>query len=188
MKRRDAFKNLSLFVYGSLIIPTSSLLNSCSPSSKKVDWNPKHFNEDEAFFLNEISNTIIPNTEFPGALAVGVPKEIEDFIFNVFKKNRIENFRNDLNKLDDHLNNPDREKTFYESSIKEKVEILNNLQKSDKKPYRGIYLRIKTSVATSYFRSEVGATEVLKYNGPSVVLGNYKGCIPLDEVGKTWAI
>ena len=53
MKRRDVFKNLSLFVYGSLIIPTSSLLNSCSPSSKKVDWNPKHFNEDEAFFLNE---------------------------------------------------------------------------------------------------------------------------------------
>ena len=112
MKRRDAFKNLSLFVYGSLIIPTSSLLNSCSSSSKKVDWNPKHFNEDEAFFLNEISKTIIPNTEFPGALAVGVPKEIEDFVFNVFKKNRIKNFRNDLNKLDNYLNNSDREKTF----------------------------------------------------------------------------
>lgn len=188
MKRRDAFKNLSLFVYGSLTIPASSLLNSCSPSSKKVDWNPKYLNEDEAFFLNELSNTIIPNTEYPGALAVGVPKEIEEYVFNVFENNKIEDFRNELNQLDDHLNNSDREKTFYESSLKEKVNILNNLQKSNKKPHRGIYLKIKSSVATSYFRSEVGAKQVLKYNGPSIVLGDYKGCIPFEKVGKTWAI
>ena len=51
-----------------------------------------------------------------------------------------------------------------------------------------IYLKIKSSVATSYFRSEVGAKQVLKYNGPSIVLGDYKGCIPFEEVGKTWAI
>tara|TARA_B100000287_G_scaffold5560_1_gene5428 strand:- start:112 stop:678 length:567 start_codon:yes stop_codon:yes gene_type:complete len=188
MKRRDAFKNLSLFVYGSLTIPASSLLNSCSPSSKKVDWNPKYLNEDEAFFLNEISNTIIPNTEFPGALVVGVPKEIEDYVFNVFENDKIKNFRNELNQLNDYLNNSDREKTFYESSLKEKVDILNKLQESNKKPYRDIYLKIKSSVATSYFRSEVGATQVLRYNGPSVVLGDYKGCIPFEEVGKTWAI
>ena len=188
MQRREAFKNISLFVYGTLTIPASSLLNSCSPSSKKVDWNPKYLNEDEAFFLNEISNTIIPNTEFPGALAVGVPKEIEDYVFNVFENDKIENFRNELNQLDDHLNNSDIEKTFYESSLKEKVVILNKLQKSNKNPYRDIYLKIKSSTATSYFRSVVGATQVLTYNGPSVVLGDYKGCIPLEEVGKTWAI
>ena len=188
MKRRDAFKNLSLFVYGSLTLPATSLLNSCSPSSKKVDWNPKYLNEDEAFFLNEISNTIIPNTEFPGALAVGVPKEIEDYVFNVFENDKIENFRNELNQLDGHLNNSDTEKSFYKSSLKEKVVILNKLQESNKKPHRDIYLKIKSSVATSYFKSEVGATQVLRYNGPSVVLGDYKGCIPFEEVGKTWAI
>ena len=108
--------------------------------------------------------------------------------FNVFENNKIENFRNELNQLDEHLNNSNREKTFYESSLKEKVDILNNLQKSNKKPLRGIYLIIKSSVATSYFRSEVGAKQVLKYNGPSIVLGDYKGCIPFEEVGKTWAI
>ena len=109
-------------------------------------------------------------------------------MFNVFENNKVENFRNELNQLDEHLNNSDREKTFYESSLKEKVDILNNLQKSNKKPLRGIYLKIKSSVATSYFRSEVGAKQVLKYNGPSIVLGDYKGCIPFEEVGKTWAI
>jgi len=189
MKRRDAFKNLSLFVYGSLTIPASSLLNSCSPSSKKVDWNPKYLNKDEAFFLNEVSNTIIPNTEYPGALAVGVPKEIEEYVFNVFENNKIEDFRNELNQLDKYLNNLNSNKSFYESSLKEKTKILNDLQKNkDEKIFRDIYMNLKSSVATSYFRSEVGATQVLKYNGPSIVLGEYKGCIPLEEIGKTWAI
>lgn len=189
MKRREAFKNLSLFVYGSLTLPASSLLNSCSPASKEVNWNPKYLNTDEAFFLSEISNTIIPNTEFPGAIAVGVPTEIENYIFNVFEDNKIQSFREELNQLDEYLNNLNSNKSFYDSTLGEKTKILNELQKSpDKKTYREIYIKLKSSVATSYFRSEVGATQVLKYNGPSVVLGNYKGCIPLEEVGKTWAI
>ena len=53
---------------------------------------------------------------------------------------------------------------------------------------RKAYMSIKNLVVSSYFRSEVGATQVLKYNGPSIVLGEYKGCIPFEEVGKSWAI
>jgi hypothetical protein len=80
-------------------------------------------------------------------------------------------------------------KSFYESSLEEKTKIFNSLQKNmNEKIYRDIYMSLKSSIATSYFRSEVGATKVLKYNGPSVVLGSYKGCIPFEEVGKTWAI
>lgn len=189
MKRRDAFKNLSLFVYGSLTIPASSLLNSCSPSSKKVNWNPKYLSENEAFFLTEISNVIIPNTEFPGAIAVGVPAEIEEYIFNVKEENEIQSFIKELNQLDEYLNNLNSNKSFYESTLAEKTKILNELQNNkDIKIHREIYMNLKSSVVTSYFRSEVGAKQVLKYNGPSIVLGDYKGCIPFEEVGKTWAI
>ncbi|MFL3001502.1 MAG: gluconate 2-dehydrogenase subunit 3 family protein [Cytophagales bacterium] len=188
MKRREAFKNLSLFVYGTLTIPASSLLNSCSPSSKKIDWSAKYLNEDEAFFLNEVSNTIIPNTEFPGALAAGVPKEIEDYVFNVFEDDKIENFRDDLKKLDEYLNSNNLPKSFYDSNIKEKTDMLNSIQIESESEIGNIYLKIKSSVATSYFKSEIGATQVLKYNGPSVVLGQYKGCVPFSKVGKTWAI
>ena len=113
MKRREAFKNLSLFVYGTLTIPASSLLNSCSPSSKKIDWSAKYLNEDEAFFLNEVSNTIIPNTEFPGALAAGVPKEIEDYVFNVFEDDKIENFRDGESLIDNENLRSNNKSVFY---------------------------------------------------------------------------
>ena len=187
MKRREALKNVSLFVSGTLAIPTGSiLLNSCSNPSKELGWNPKYLNDNEAFFLSELANTIIPNTEFPGALTVGVPLEIETYVFNVLEEKNISKFRNGLKKLDDFLNN-NSSKSFFESNLLEKTKMLNSIQKNKNSEIRIIYMSLKSSVITSYFNSEIGATKVLKYNGPSVVLGSYKGCVPFDEIGKTWA-
>ena len=190
MKRREALKNVSLFVSGTLAIPTGSiLLNSCSNPSKELGWNPKYLNNEEAFFLSELANTIIPNTEFPGALAVGVPLEIETYVFNVLEKKNISKFRDGLKKLNDFLNNNSSKssKPFFESNLLEKTKMLNSIQKNKNSEIRIIYMSLKSSVITSYFNSEIGATKVLKYNGPSVVLGSYKGCVPFDEIGKTWA-
>ena len=191
MKRREALKNVSLFISGTLAIPTGSiLLNSCSNPSKELGWNPKYLNDYEAFFLSELANTIIPNTEFPGALAVGVPLEIETYVFNVLEEKNISKFRDGLKKLNHFLNNNSSKssKPFFESNLLEKTKMLNLIQKNKHSEIRIIYMSLKSSVITSYFNSEIGATKVLKYNGPSVVLGSYKGCIPFDEVGKTWAI
>lgn len=190
MKRREALKNVSLFISGTLAIPTGSiLLNSCSNPSKELGWNPKYLNDNEAFFLSELANTIIPNTEFPGALAVGVPLEIETYVFNVLEEKNISKFRDGLKKLNHFLNNNSSKssKPFFESNLLEKTKMLNLIQKNKHSEIRIIYMSLKSSVITSYFNSEIGATKVLKYNGPSVVLGSYKGCIPFDEVGKTWA-
>ena len=190
MKRREALKNVSLFVSGTLAIPTGSiLLNSCSNPSKELEWNPKYLNNEEAFFLSELANTIIPNTEFPGALAVGVPLEIETYVFNVLKEKNISKFKDGLKKLNDFLKNNSSKssKPFFESNLLEKTEMLNSIQKNENSEIRIIYMSLKSSVITSYFNSEIGATKVLKYNGPSVVLGSYKGCVPFDEIGKTWA-
>ena len=191
MKRREALKNVSLFISGTLAIPTGSiLLNSCSNPSKELGWNPKYLNDNEAFFLSELANTIIPNTEFPGALAVGVPLEIETYVFNVLEEKNISKFRDGLKKLNHFLNNNSSKssKPFFESNLLEKTKMLNLIQKNKHSEIRIIYMSLKSSVITSYFNSEIGATKVLKYNGQSVVLGSYKGCIPFDEVGKTWAI
>ena len=190
MKRREALKNVSLLVSGTLAIPTGSiLLNSCSNPSKELEWNPKYLNNEEAFFLSELANTIIPNTEFPGALAVGVPLEIETYVFNVLEKKNISKFKDGLKKLNDFLNNNSSKssKPFFESNLLEKTKMLNSIQKNKNSEIRIIYMSLKSSVITSYFNSEIGATKVLKYNGPSVVLGSYKGCVPFDEIGKTWA-
>ena len=191
MKRRKALKNISLYISGTLVVPTSSImLNSCSNPSKELDWIPKNLNNDEAFLLTEIANTIIPTSEYPGAIAVGVPYEVESYVFNVYEEENISKFRDGINKFDNFLNNnPSKfSKSFYKSNLSEKTEMLNSIQKNEDSLIRKIYMTLKSLVITSYFRSEVGATQVLKYNGPSILLGKYRGCIPFEEVGKTWAI
>ena len=77
---------------------------------------------------------------------------------------------------------------FISQTWLEKIQILNNIQKNKENKFRNFYMKMKSDIIVTYFRSEVGAKEILKYNGPSVVLGSYKGCIPLEDVGKTWAI
>ena len=47
---------------------------------------------------------------------------------------------------------------------------------------RKIYMSFKKLVIESYFLTEVGATQVLRYNGPSVSLGAYKGCVPFASL------
>jgi len=43
---------------------------------------------------------------------------------------------------------------------------------------------LKDMIYRGYFTSEVGATEVLKYES---VPGNYEGCVPFSEVNGSWA-
>ena len=84
------------------------------------------------------------------------------------------------------------EKIFFRvkrSIFSEKTVILNSIQKMKRNnKIRRIYMSFKKIIIESYFLTEVGSTQVLKYNGPSVVLGEYKGCVPFSEIGKTWAI
>ncbi len=78
--------------------------------------------------LAELANTIIPNTEFPGALAVGVPLEIETYVFNVYEEENISKFRDGLKKLNDFLNNNSSKfpKPFYESNLLKKLGLISN--------------------------------------------------------------
>ena len=45
-------------------------------------------------------------------------------------------------------------------------------------------LKVKELTLLGFFTSEPGATQVLQYEA---VPGAYHGCVPLAEVGRTWA-
>ena len=54
------------------------------------------------------------------------------------------------------------------------------MKRNDK--IRRIYMSFKKIIIESYFLTEVGATQVLKYNGPSVVLGEYIGVFHFQKL------
>ena len=61
------------------------------------------------------------------------------------------------------------------------IEAFRNDQGKKQKPF---ILMTKELTMLGFFTSEPGATKVLQYNP---VPGAYHGCVPLAEIGKTWA-
>jgi hypothetical protein len=54
-------------------------------------------------------------------------------------------------------------------------------EKPEERPF---VMMMKELTMLGYFTSQPGATEVLRYEA---VPGYYNGCMPLEEVGRTWA-
>ena len=104
------------------------LINSCTSPNQELNWVPEFLEIENAFFLTELSNTVLPNTEFPGAVALGVPEEIEKYVFNVYDEDDINKFMEDLNTLKTYL----FEKLFYNLTLAEKTSVLNSIQKMKK--------------------------------------------------------
>ena len=47
------------------------------------------------------------------------------------------------------------------------------------------FLMLRELATTGYFHSEQGATQVLRYDP---IPGAFRGCVPLAEIGRGWAI
>lgn len=58
------------------------------------------------------------------------------------------------------------------------------LAATDREAAQAFWRRMKELTLVGYYTSEVGATEELRWNPTP---GRYDGCIPFEEVGRTWA-
>ena len=190
MKRREAIKNTSLWVSGMLIVPSSSvILSSCERTHKNLEWTPKFFSESNANLINEIIDTLIPNTETPGAVAADVPQFVESFVQNVYDIEKRDWFVNELSKFNQRIKKVSS-KSFFDLDLSTKIKTLNKIQVEDslsKKTdhYGSFYMDLKRRTITGYFKSEIGATQALNYRA---IPGAFRGCIPLEENGgKSWS-
>ena len=68
MNRRDALKSVALMMGGTMV-GASALLSGCSPEHQIEGLN---FTPDDIAFLDELGDTIIPETDTPGAKAAGI--------------------------------------------------------------------------------------------------------------------
>ncbi|MGM0506919.1 MAG: gluconate 2-dehydrogenase subunit 3 family protein [Bacteroidota bacterium] len=188
MKRREAIKRTAAVMGGALFAPTlAGLLQGCTPRGDS-EWEPTHFREDQASWIRVLSETILPETDTPGALATGVPEWMERMVFEVYSESNRDRFLEGLDDLDNQMNE------MYDRSIdqlesEERLEAVKELNREmvkgeNSRPSSGTYRLIKELTLLGYYTSESGATEELRYEA---VPGRYEGCIPYDEIGATWA-
>jgi gluconate 2-dehydrogenase gamma chain len=180
MNRREVIKRTAILMGGAVSAPAiMGILKGCT-AQPGVDWTPKYFSQDQAFAITELAEIIIPKTDTPGAKEAGVPAFIEQMVFQAYSQENREQFLSDLDQFSNSSGfnklSADKRKAFVFAEHEKAI--------SEKTQPRPFILTMKELTMLGFFTSKPGATEVLQYEA---VPGSYNGCLPLSDVGRTWA-
>ncbi|HWJ90042.1 MAG TPA: gluconate 2-dehydrogenase subunit 3 family protein [Flavisolibacter sp.] len=206
MDRRDAVKYISLLLGGTLVGADAFLTGCKTKTSSSTE-----FSQDDVAYLNEIGETILPQTSTPGAKAANVGQFMTVMVNDCYEEGDQKAFHEGLNKLNDAskkkfdksfmeitpqqrhdlLVDVDKEAKDYQKKVnefnsdegkKEKDEIAKG-NKSYKKQHMSphYFMMMKQLTLLGFFTSEVGATKAVRY---IPVPGRYEGCIPYKKGDK----
>jgi len=188
MDRRDAIKRTAMLMGGAISAPAlMGILEGCT-AKPTIDWTPSFLTQDQGVLITQLAEIIIPKTDTPGAKDVGVPAFIDLMMKDAYPQEDKDRFLEGLKTFDEQAekNFGDR---FIELDPEKQVEHVKAvhaaaLEENKGRDERPFILMVKELTLLGFFTSEPGATQVLQYEA---VPGAYKGCISLEEVGKTWA-
>jgi hypothetical protein len=186
MERREAIKRTAALMGGLIFAPTMlGVLKGCTPSSG--EWTPAVFTKEQANLVSALSETILPAGELPGAIDVGVPGFIDKMINEVYDEEQERMFVDGLDLFEKNCVEQTG-KSFSDLTPEEQFEYasLINMESIEAEMMEGpqFFLIFKELTMVGFFTSEAGATQVLRYEQ---IPGYYDGCVPLEEVGRTWA-
>ncbi len=189
MDRREALRLSGLLLGGSLSAATiTGVLNGCKADTKP-DWTPAFIPSENANSLAELCETILPAGKTPGAKDAKVDRFIDVMLKDVYKPEDAATFKEGLIKLDADAK-AKYGKSFAKITADQRKEMVKAMDdelhnRTEQPKQRPFYDMAKELTITGYCTSEPGATKLLKY---LPVPGEYKPCIPLSEVGGTWAL
>lgn len=188
MDRREALRRTALLMGGAISAPAiAGILNGCT-ATPEVNWTPVFLTETDAEIVTAIAGIIIPETDTPGAIEVGVPSFIDRMLKEVYPAEDQQSFAEGLVAFNEEARN-EHGKDFLNLSSSRQTDFVKKVHaravESDS-PTRPFILTMKELTMLGFFTSEVGATKVLQYDP---VPGSYRGCVPLAEAGegRAWA-
>jgi hypothetical protein len=193
MLRRDAIKMI-MTMLGSGLSP--SLLGALESGEHLMPRG--QFSPGQRLQVAMMSERIIPTTDTPGAITAGVPDFIERIVFQWYTDTERKIFLHGL-EMSDLFSQQQLGRLFVELSPQQQDVVLAQMEiQGGARPLFGgvdmlpsleedrsaFFPKLKELVVVGYYTSEIGATEELRYE---VMPMEYKGDIPLAEVGRSWA-
>ena len=209
MERREAVKYIGILMGGTMI-GAEAFLSGCKTKTSES----KEFSTDDVAYMNEIGETILPETATPGAKAANVGAFMTVMVNDCYEEEDQKAFREGLNKLNDASNKKFND-SFMKISAQQRHELLIEIDKEAKEYQKKVsefnknenkkasdetakgnlnykkqfmsahyFTMLKQLTLLGYFTSEVGMTKALRY---TPVPGRYEGCIPYKKGDKMFA-
>lgn len=183
--RKEAIKRTGLLLGGVIFAPNIlGVLKGCT--AQTGDWTPVLFSQSQANTVTALADVILPADGTPAASEVGVPQFIETMVNETYTEEQRNAFLAGLDKFSED-SRAELEVDYTEGTDEQRYDFTyfqNRLAVEEPSGDAPFILTFKELTMLGYFTSEVGATQVLRYEANP---GIYNGCMPLDEVGRTWA-
>ena len=177
MNRRELLKVVTLATGSALAIPlTGSILTACSKVEKidETDFNPAFFDQEEFGFLRKLLDAILPKTDSPSALDVGVDQIIDTIVAEVYSDQGRKDFRSKFEMVREAIGETDPAKA------------LQQILKEGEQETKDAFSALKQQAIAYYLSTEEISKNYLNF---LPVPGAYEPCISLESVGgKSWAI
>jgi len=185
--RREAILRVSAMLGGAALVGQGAMLSGCMREAR----DPGHFTADDVALLDEVAETILPETSTPGARAAGVGPFIAMMVVDVYDEREQEVFRLGLRTLEDECRNMHGD-AFMSVSPGQRLELLEKLDaeqlqfmRTTKSDEAAHYFRmLKELTLLGYFTSEVGYTRAMRY---AETPGRFDPCTPHTPGEKSWA-
>ena len=186
MQRREAVQYISILL-GGTVVGSSYFLSGC----KSETGRSMTFTQDDIAWLDEVADTILPDTKTPGAKAAKVGQFMTVMVNDCYDETDQKTFTDGMAKINE-LSKKDYSKNFMEVAPADRLKLLTTLDKEQKdytknkkKEDQAHYFNLmKQLTLLGYFTSEIGCTQTRRY---VPVPGKFEGCIPYKKGDKAFA-
>lgn len=184
--RRETIMKVSAMLGGTALVGQTAMLAGCgqrdADSQAKVSGAARDglFSHADVELLDEIAETILPETSTPGAKAAGVGAFVALMVEDCYSPEEQDVFRSGLATLDDRCRD-EFGSGFMDASPEQRLALLTSI---DREQYEDMQIRagdepahyfrmLKEQTVLGFFSSEVAYTEVLEYEEAP---GRYEPC------------
>jgi len=190
INRRKALKITAYLTGGAISATLATGLLSCQTDSATsgtsdnggmaaTDWKPSFLSAPQNKTLIEATERILPATDTPGAKAAQVNQFIDIMGKDIISEEEKLGLKAGLDQLEADAQAA-HSKSFADCSDSEMDAIITATAENNKPFFQGL----RELTILGFYTSEIGAKTLAYDKIPT----EYKGCIPFEEVGKTWAL
>jgi len=195
--RREAIRRVTALLGGIALVGGGSLVSACEQAQRRAaaargGAGAGTFTARDIAFLDEVAETILPETKTPGAKAAQVGPFMALMVTDTYDEREQAIFRDGMRKLDAACQTMHRT-SFMEATPPQRLALLEQLDR-EQKTYMDArhgddtpahYFRMMKELALlGYFTSEIGYTKAMRY---AETPGRFDPCVPYTPGEPDWA-
>ena len=132
INRREAIRRVSALLGGAAFVGGSRLLAALESAGQPVTALPGHFTAEDIAFLDEIAETILPQTKTPGAKAAKTGAFMALMVTDCYWPAEQKIFRDGMRKVDEAMQKLHKV-SFMQATPAQRIAVLNVLDREQKR-------------------------------------------------------